>query len=54
MPIHHDTPDVLYHHRRAEQERDLTRRARCHEARKRHAELMRLHQCRRDGLPLPG
>lgn len=46
------TSDDLYHHVRAEQERRLARLARTPQARERHAELMRLHELRRDGLPL--
>jgi hypothetical protein len=47
-------PDLRYHQQRIEQERVLARRAPTSEARRCHAELMRLHELRRDGLPLPG
>ncbi len=54
MPIDDRTTDARYHQRRAEQERHLARRARTQEAQDSHAELMRLHELKRDGLELPG
>jgi hypothetical protein len=46
--------DAQYHRARAEQERQLARRAQSREARERHAHLMQLHQLRGDGLILLG
>ena len=54
MPIDDRTADDRYHHHRAEQERGLAKRARTREARESHAELMRLHESRRDALPPSG
>lgn len=44
------TADLLYHHDRVRQEARLARIAHCPHAARIHAELMRLHEIRRDGL----
>ena len=54
MPIENRTSDARYHQKRAAQERRLARLAASREAQDSHAELMRLHQLKRDGLPIPG
>lgn len=54
MPIDNRTSDARYHHKRAAQERRLARLASSREAQNSHAELMRLHELRRDGLPISG